>query len=266
MQAEAVARVKTAAGDDCIESRGRLLVADGRDVGTFVQRMTLVPGLPLAVLDLDVRLDHALAGPLFEQHVACRFAWHENEDVELLRSLHTQAVFTARTRFTAPHFVALRGSGRGGDADDVTILTGGVPWHVRSSPHVLDTILLGADATTATRRLAVGIGLERPWDESLRLLARAAPDAVAMPANVRLAPVAVEPAAGGGVRAVVDLLEAAGRSGAVRVEWAREPCAAQVRDFAGRPCDDVTVAIEGRSTVVFLRRHEWLRLHLDFPA
>jgi hypothetical protein len=52
----------------------------------------------------------------------------------------------------------------------------------------------------------------------------------------------------------------------VRVEWAREPCAVQVRDFAGRPCDDVTVAIEGRSTVVFLRRHEWLRLHLDFPA
>lgn len=266
MQAEAVARVKTAAGDDCIESRGRLLVADGRDVGTFVQRMTLVPGLPLAVLDLDVHLDHALAGPLFEQHVACRFAWHENEDVELLRSLHTQAVFTARTRFTAPHFVALRGSGRGGDADDVTILTGGVPWHVRSSPHVLDTILLGADATTATRRLAVGIGLERPWDESLRLLARAAPDAVAMPANVRLAPVAVEPAAGGGVRAVVDLLEAAGRTGEVRVAWAREPCAVQVRDFAGRPCNDVTVAIEGRSTVVFLRRHEWLRLHLDFPA
>ena len=266
MQAEAVARVKTVGGDDCIESRGRLLGAEGRDVGTFVQRMTLVPGLPLAVLDLDVRLDHALAGPLFEQHVACRFAWHENEDIELLRSLHTQAVFTARTRFTAPHFVALRGSGRDGDADDVTILTGGVPWHVRSSPHVLDSILLGVDATTATRRLAVGIGLERPWDESLRLLAGAAPDAVAMPANVRLAPVAVEPAAGGGVRAVVDLLEAAGRSGAVRVEWAREPCAVQVRDFAGRPCDDVTVAIEGRSTVVFLRRHEWLRLHLDFPA
>ena len=162
--------------------------------------------------------------------------------------------------------MALRGSGRDGDADDVTILTGGVPWHVRSSPHVLDSILLGVDATTATRRLAVGIGLERPWDESLRLLAGAAPDAVAMPANVRLAPVAVEPAAGGGVRAVVDLLEAAGRTGEVRVAWAREPCAVQVRDFAGRPCDDVTVAIEGRSTVVFLRRHEWLRLHLDFPA
>jgi len=266
MQAEAVARVKTAAGDDCIESRGRLLAADGRGVGGFVQRMTLVPGLPLAVLDLEVRLDRPLSGPLLEEHVACRFAWHENEDVEIFRSLHTQAVVTERTRFTAPHFIAIRGRGRGGDAEDVAILTGGLPWHIRSSSHVLDTILLGAGATTATRRLAVGIGLERPWDEALRLLAAAPPAAVATPATVRLAPVAIGPDEAGGVRAVVDLIEAAGRAGQVRVEWAREPRVARGCDFAGRPRDDVTVAIEGRSTVVSLGRHEWLRLHLEFPA
>jgi hypothetical protein len=266
MQADAVARVKTAAGDDCIESRGRLLAADGRGLGGFVQRMTLVPGLPLAVFDLEVRLDHPLSGPLFEAHVACRFAWHENEDVEILRSLHTQAVVTERTRFTAPHFIALRGSGRGADTDDVAILTGGLPWHIRSSSHVLDTILLGGGATTATRRIAVGIGLERPWDEALHLLAAAAPAAMATPATVRLAPVAIGPDEAGGLRAVVDLIEAAGRAGPVRVEWAREPRAARGCDFAGRPRDDVTVAIEGRSTVVSLRRHEWLRLHLEFPA
>jgi hypothetical protein len=131
---------------------------------------------------------------------------------------------------------------------------------------VLDTILLGAGATTATRRLAVGVGLERPWDEALRLLAAAAPAAMATPANVRLAPVAVGPDEAGGVRAVVDLIEAAGRAGQVRVDWVREPRAARGCDFAGRPRDDVTVAVEGRSTVVFLRRHEWLRLHLEFPA
>ena len=269
MRAEAVARVKTAAGDDCIESRGRLLAADGRDVGAFAQRMSLVPGLPLAILDIDVRLDRAIGGPLCERHVACRFAWHENEDVEIVRSLHTQAVVTARTRFTAPHFVAVRGSGRGGDGDDedVAILTGGLPWHVRSSPHVLDSILLGADATTAARRLAVGVGLVRPWDVSLQLLAGAvSKDTVAAPAHVRLLPAAIAPDAAGGVRAVVDLLEAAGRTGEVRVEWAREPRAVRACDFTGRPRDDVAVAIEGRSTVVFLRRHEWLRLHLDFPA
>ena len=265
MRAEAVARIKTAAGEDCIESRGRLLAADGRDAGGFVQRMTLVPGLPLAVLDLDVRLDRPVGGPFFEEHVACRFAWHENEDVEILRSLLTQAVVTTRTRFTAPHFVALRNSGRGGDADNVEILSGGLPWHVHSSPNVLDTILLGGAPTTATRRLAVGIGLTRPWDESLRLLAGAAPDPVVVPANVRLLAGPVGPDAGG-VRAVVDLLEVAGRSGEVRVEWAREPRTVQACDFAGRPREDMAVAVAGRSTVVFLRRHEWLRLHLDFPA
>jgi hypothetical protein len=52
----------------------------------------------------------------------------------------------------------------------------------------------------------------------------------------------------------------------VRIEWAREPLAAQACDLAGRPRGDVTVAIEGRATVVFLRRHEWLHLLVDFPA
>jgi hypothetical protein len=89
---------------------------------------------------------------------------------------------------------------------------------------------------------------------------------VAAPANVRLLAGPVGPDAAGGVRAVVDLLEVAGRAGEVRVEWAREPRAVQACDFAGRPRDDVAVAVAGRSIVVSLRRHEWLRLHLDFPA
>ena len=265
MQAEAVARVKTAAGDDCIESRGRLLAADGQGMGTFVQRMTLAPGMPLAVLEIDVQLDEPLAGSLWENHVACRFAWHENEDVEILRSLLTQAVATDRVRFTAPHFVLIRGGRR--DAGDVAILTGGSPWHLRSSPHVLDTVLVAAGPTAATRRLAVGIGLERPWDAALQLLAAAAPAASpAVPANVRLMPGPIEAAGAGRRRAVIDVLEAAGRAGTVRIDWAWPPLTALACDFAGRPRDDVTVAIEGRSTVVFLRRHEWLRLHLEFPA
>jgi hypothetical protein len=264
MQAEAVALVKTADGTDCIESRGRLLAADGRACGTFTQRMALVPGLPLATLDLDVALDAALAGQPWERHVACRFAWHENEDAELLRSLHTQAIATERIRFTAPHFILVRG-GRGTGADDVAILTGGLPWHVRSSPHVLDAIVLAGEAPAATRRLGIGIGLPRPWEAALRLAAGARPEVPAGPENVRLTGGCIEQVAGRR-RLAVGLLESAGNTGHVRIEWAREPLAAQVCDLAGRPRGDVTVAIEGRSTVVFLRRHEWLHLLLDFPA
>jgi len=261
MQADAVVRLKTAAGDDCIESRGRLLDAHGRSVGGFTQRMALVAGRPLARLEVELRLDRAARGPLLEEHVACRFAWHENEDVELLRSVLTQAVFTERSRFTAPHFVTVRGGSR----DDLTILTGGLPWHVRSTPHVLDTILLGMGGTSAVRRLAVGIGLERPWDDALELLAPAAPAAAAPADGVRLMPASIEHG-DGRVRLAIDLLESAGRSGQVRIDWAREPLAARTCDFADRPRDAAPVAIEGRSTVVFLRRHEWLRLHLELPG
>jgi hypothetical protein len=261
MQADAVVRVKTDAGDDCIESRGRLLDAHGRSAGSFTQRMSLVAGRPLALLQVDLRLDRPARGPLLEEHVACRFAWHENEDVELLRSVLTQAVFTERTRFTAPHFVTVRGGGR----DDLSILTGGLPWHVRSTPHVLDTILLGADGTSAARRLAVGIGLHRPWDDALWLLAPGPPAVAAAADGVRLIPASVE-RGDGRVRLAIDLLESAGRSGQVRIDWARAPLAVRTCDFAGRPRDAAPVAIEGRSTVVFLRRHEWLRLHLELPG
>lgn len=262
MEAEAVALVKTTDGTDCIESRGRLWAADGRASGRFTQRMTLAPDLPLAWIDLDIVLDEAVAGPLWERHVACRFAWHENEDAEVFRSLHTQAITTERTRFTAPHFVLVRG-GRG-VADDVAILTAGLPWHVRSSPHVLDAIVLAGDATAATRRLGIGLGLPRPWEASLHLAAGGRPRVGAGPDSVRLTGGRVEHAVDRR-RLTVGLLESAGRTGHVRIEWAREPLAARACDLAGRPRGDVAVAIEGRSTVVFLRRHEWLHLLLDFP-
>lgn len=265
MQAEAVAVVKTADGADAIESRGRLLAADGAGRGSFTQRMSLVPGLPLAVLDLEVRLDEAVPGPLWEEHVACRFAWHENEAVDLFRSLHTQPIATARTRFSAPHFILVRG-GRAAGPDDVAILTGGLPWHVRSSPHVLDTILCGAASGTVARRLAIGIGLARPWDAALRLLAGGAWVDPAGPEGVRITVDAVERVAPGRTRLAIGLLESAGRSGHVRIDWAREPLAAEARDLADQPRGDLTVAIEGKATVVFLKRFEWLRLHLEIPA
>jgi hypothetical protein len=265
MQADAVALVKTADGADCIESRGRLFAADGCGRGSFMQRMSLVPGLPLAVLDIELTLDAAAPGTLWEEHVACRFAWHENEDVDLLRSLHTQPIATTRTRFSAPHFILVRG-GRGTGGDDVAILTGGLPWHVRSSPHVLDTILCGAAGGVVARRLAIGIGLAGPWDAALRLLAGGSWDGPTGPEGVRITVDAVERVASGGVRLKIGLLESAGRSGHVRIDWAREPLTAEARDLADRPRGDLTVAIEGKTTVVFLKRFEWLRLHLELPA
>jgi hypothetical protein len=267
MKAEVIARVKTAEGEDCLESRGRLLDAGSVPVGSFVQRMSLVDGLPLAVLEMEVRLERAADGPVLEHHAACRFAWHENEGLEICRSLHTQQVVTERMRFTAPHFVSLCGGPvRGAAADDVTVLTGGLPWHVRSGPHMLDSVLLAGGGMQAVRRVAVGIGLERPWDAALAFLVDE-PARIGMgtgPDNLRITVRDLAGEAGRIVRATVGLLESAGRAGQVRIDWAAEPVRAEACDLRGRPREDVTVAIEGRSTVVFLRRYEWLHLKLEF--
>jgi hypothetical protein len=263
MEADAISRSGTAAGGT-IESRGRLVDAAGRGRGRFTQRMSLVAGLPLALIEIDVRLDEPVMGPVFESHVASRFAWHENEDVEIRRSLHLQSIVTERTRFPAPHFIEIAPeAGRGGGG--VAILTAGLPWHLLSSPHVLDAILL-AGGREAACRLAVGVGLERPWDAAVELAAGEIPTAgPAVPANVRLA---VDPPQPGDPPTILraGLVESAGRAGEVRIEWAGELVRAAAVDSLGHPLPDVVITLAGRATTVRLERYQWLQLVLEFAT
>jgi hypothetical protein len=270
MMAESVARETSAAGRDTLIGRGRLVDADGSVAARFTQWFTLVDGLPLALLDIEVRLERPLAGPLFDSHVAARFAWHENEDVEIRRSLHAQSIATERTRFTAPHFVQIvpHGPRMDADADAVSILTGGLPWHLLSSPHVLDSLLAGGGTLSVVRRMAVGVGLARPWDPALALLA-GSPLAAGWhgsSANVRVTVHDVRQAEGRLVAARVGLLESVGRAGEVRIDWGRPVERADVLDFAGEPRPEPTVAIEGTCTVVSLARYQWLHLDLGFAG
>jgi hypothetical protein len=268
MEADAIDRVGTGA-DAALESRGRLVDAAGRTLGRFTQRIAVVPEMPLALLDLEVSLAEPPAGSLWEAHLACRFAWHENEEVELRRSLHLQSIATERSRFTAPHFIEIvpEPSRTSPGSDAVTILTGGLPWHLRSSPHVVDC-LLPAAAGKVSARLAVGIGLPRPWEAALAFAAGERPTAGApLPANVRLT--AGLPRLPGGAAERpgslrVGLVESAGRAGEVRLEWARPVARAVAIDLEGRPLPDVHVAVDGRATVVFLQRYQWLQLALEY--
>lgn len=264
MEADAIAREGGAAGG-AIASRGRLVDAAGRCRGRFTQRMSLVEGLPLALIEIDVRLDEPVTGPVFEAHVASRFAWHENEDVEIRRSLHLQSIVTERTRFTAPHFIELASEAGRAGGGNVAILTAGLPYHLLSSPHVLDAILL-AGGREVTRRLAVGIGLERPWDVAVELAAGHTPTAgIALPANVRLA---VDPPAAGDPPTILraGLIESAGRAGEVRIEWAGAIERAEVVDSLGHPRPDVAVVVSGRTTTLRLERYQWLQLVLEFAG
>jgi len=203
MAADSIGEAVGPGGERAIESRGRLF-DEKRLFGTFRQKVWLEPALAIARLEIAIDLasplpDAADAADWFHASVVCRFAWNENADVELFRSLHAEPSATERSVFFAKHFVEFRGIG-------CTLLTGGLPWHVRSSQHMLDTILIpsafpegttairkpGAQAergvdsphTTAdaprtdpshtfplkiTRHLAVGLGLASPRETALAL-------------------------------------------------------------------------------------------------
>jgi len=270
MVADAVELVLGENGRDSLVSRGRLVAADGGVAARFSQIVSLVEGMPLAVLDIEVELERPLAGSLLDSHVAARFAWHENEHVEIRRSLLTQSVATERTRFTAPHFIEIVPEGTRVDlaADAVTILTGGLPWHLLSTPHVLDSLVAGGSVGRISRRLAVGLGLRRPWDSALALAA-GTPLGVAIPGlpeNVRLTVAELVTTDGQLTAGRFGLLESAGVGGEVTIDWGRPVARATVVDFTGGPRTEPAVAIDGTRTVVSLERYQWLQLDLGFAG
>ncbi len=270
MVADAVERVLGENGRDSLVSRGRLVAADGGVAARFLQIVSLVEGMPLAVLDIEVELERPLAGSLLDSHVAARFAWHENEHVEIRRSLLTQSVATERTRFTAPHFIEIVPESTRVDvaADAVTILTGGLPWHLLSTPHVLDSLLAGGSVGRISRRLAIGLGLRRPWDSALALAA-GTPLGVAIPGlpeNIRLTVAELVTTDGQFTAGRFGLLESAGVGGEVTIDWGRPVARATVVDFTGGPRTEPAVAIDGTRTVVSLERYQWLQLDLGFAG
>ena len=139
---------------------------------------------------------------------------------------------------------------------------------------MLDTILPAASAGGGCR-VAVGIGLDRPWDVAIALCAGVPvsdlPGAgclAGVPRNVRLTVGGVRFEGGRLAGARVGLLESAGRAGEAEVEWAAEVLAARVADWTGAEpaatAADARVRVDGRTTAVFLRRHEWLPLDVEF--
>ena len=266
MIAESIERT----GPGVIESRGRL-ERRGRAAGRFRQRVMLDERLPLVRLALAIDRLGAIEGtastgaPRLESYACCRFAWNENEDIDLRRGQGTQSIVSERTLLAAPHFIEIT-AGAAPAGSGTTILTGGLPWHLRSSPHMLDAILPAGPGVEAT--LAVGLGLERPWDLGVAFTAAADGElplpAAGVPDHVRL--VARGPLVEGNrtVGAVVGVLEVTGRGGDVRIDWGVPLTSARLCDALGRPVDGQPVEMAGGRTSFHLRRYGWLLLELRF--
>jgi hypothetical protein len=289
MEADAIERLP-GRGDsdgDRLVSRGRLCDAQSRVLAQFTQTVFLVPGLPLVNLDIQIE-----PGPIVLQadrvchpwisKLICRFAWNENDDVDIIASRHTQAVRSERIRFLAPQFFCIESAGVGPNPlgqrkaeaaqprSVTTVLTGGQAWHIRSSPHTIDTLLCSSTSGSISCRLGIGIdlpdvawlgiasaaGAYTPWESTSRIV---------IPSGIRLTdPVVAATAADAPLLAQVGILELEGRGRPLTIDWGRRVISARTVDLRGADRQATSMTIAGTTTELTVGRHEWLHLCLEF--
>ena len=113
-------------------------------------------------IDLQPRTDPQ-ADP-WRSYFACRFAW-SSEAADLARSYHDTRRPTKSRRLEAPLFVQVDDG-----LQKTTILTGGLPFHRRVGPRMLDTLLIAGGEIQRTFKLGLGVDLKQPFREALGLL------------------------------------------------------------------------------------------------
>lgn len=268
--------------EQAITSEGRLIDAAGETLAQFRQQVSLVPGLPAAMLEIAVELTAAAAALAttddpWSRFLACRFAWNENDFCDVFRCLQSQLIATQRQRLCSPWLLVLAseggglGRGRGPEAGEVTtnlqLFCDGLPWHLRSSPHTLDTLLATSlQPQRLEARLALGIDLAGATERAISWTAGRSlavpPLPLPLPAGVRLtaAENLSEPSGRRGLR--LQLLETVGEAQPLRFDWSRP--IAEARRAGGDPAAEGDVAIVGTALEYRLARREWLDLEIWF--
>jgi alpha-mannosidase len=250
-----------------ITSRGRLLHPDGRELATFVQATRLAAGRTTVEIDIDLEpIEHPRADP-WSSYYACRFAWPDDLLSELRRSVHGTSCATDNKRLEAPDFIEVVGKGR------TAILTGGLPYHLRIGPRMLDSLLVVHGETARRFRLGIAIENPYPWQAALDLAAPLIPFIGQHPPPAGAATGWLFHIDAGNVVAThwsplvegkrvagfcLRLLECAGHGGAVSLRALRGIASARRTNFLGEPAEDLPV--EGDRVRLDISAYEWLQL------
>ena len=134
-----------------IQTQSSIFFNDSK-IGECTQTMKLTRGS--RVLDVSVEVDIEQTWTHSPVHYFCsRLAWkHESE--ELLGGIHGLRSFIAGQFAESPTYFELVHP-----AHQITLLTGGLPFHRRSSSRTLDSILIASGETQTSFRFGIGVNL-----------------------------------------------------------------------------------------------------------
>jgi alpha-mannosidase len=252
-----------------ITSRGRLAHSSGRELATFVQRARLPAGRASIEIDIELSPHDEPSADAWSSYYACRFAWQE-ELCEIRRSVHGASFATDLKRLEAPDFIEIVGT-----KARTAILTGGLPYHQRIGPRMLDTLLVVHGETARHFRLGIALEHAQPWQAAEELTA---------PSTVVAGP---QPMPGGAAsgwlfhldarhvtathwQALVEegrvvgfstrLLELAGHGGSVTLRTYRDVAFAHRTTLTGERAEELPV--DGDRIRTEMSGHEWVQLEV----
>ncbi|MFL5328235.1 MAG: hypothetical protein ACJ8C4_04915 [Gemmataceae bacterium] len=220
-----------------VTSDGEILSERGERLAAFTQRFRAWAGRPLLELRIELRPEKPPRGDPWHDYFGCRFAWRE-EAASIFGGMLGRAQYTAGERIITPDFLELRLAD-----SSALIVTGGLPFHRRHGPRMLDTVLVRRGETATMFELAIGLNRPQPGHAAQGMISPVAAVAAEQgPSAVGptgwLAHLDVPNVLVTSMRPVANaifarLFEVGGHSGPASFRWARNPELAAIVDGSG---------------------------------
>jgi alpha-mannosidase len=229
---------------------------------------------PAVEIELELTPEQMPDGDPWSCYFASRFAW-KHESAALTRGLLQGAHGLQGERFEAPYFLEIA------DGDlRTTIVPDGLPFHRRSGPRMVDSILISAGESARTFRFWIAFDEPYPMQAAHRMLmppvavrSEKAPASSSgwffrmKEKNVQLLslqpivpdPHAESPAPDG---FTITLLETEGRNRRVKLRPFRTPLSARKRDLQGNLLEELS--IQRDAVIIDMRGHELAHVELIY--
>jgi alpha-mannosidase len=150
-----------------IVSSGKLIdPEDGSLLAEFGQTVRLWRGRPIIELEIELRPTQLPDGDPWSNYFASRFAWNDTS-ATLTRGVLGGAHGIQWERFESPHFFEIAT-----DSTRTTLLFNGLPFHRKTGPRMLDSILIVAGETARKFRFDIAIDRDYPMQSALNAFVR----------------------------------------------------------------------------------------------
>jgi alpha-mannosidase len=260
---------------------------NGQRLAGFEQTVRVWRGRPVVEVDVELVVDRMPDAEPWHNYFAARFAWHD-ETASITRAVMLGAHEFAEERMESPDYIELATLDQ-----RTTIVSPGLPFHRKTGPRMIDTILVVSKECRRRFRFVIAVDQNYPLQAALD----AQTPAVIVPTrtgpprsgsagwffhlsarNVQmlgLLPLLAEPArpaedwqpaepvaAPAGCGCGVRLVESEGRPVQLRLRCFRTPRSARQRDFNGHTLH--ALSIDGDAVLVDLSAYEIADVEIRF--